>query len=235
MVKLAFFGHNVNEPAVRKRARSFVYAGIETVGVMPHRGPPHSTTTDLVSLGETRDRDYVGRLKPFLKSIAISLRTYPVLRDIDIIYARNLDMLACAHAFRLRNRLNVPIIYECLDVHDLLARDGPLASVLRRMECALLLRSDMLVYSSERFNEAYFRVHHAGDYRRQLVENRLNSKDVGPRPTTPRSPSAQHLTLGWIGNLRCRRSRLLRGIARGRRGDASSLRSHRSCDRRNRR
>jgi succinoglycan biosynthesis protein ExoL len=206
MAKVAFFGHNFNEPAVRKRARLFDLAGFDVIGVMPHRGTPKPADFDLVSLGETRDNYYISRLKPFLKCIAITPRNTPKLKDIDLIYARNLDMLAFAHGYRLRNRLKVPIIYECLDIHNLLVGSGHVASMLRRLEGALLKRSDMLVYSSERYNDAYFAVHHAGVYRSRLVENRLNSTDVTQRPVTPRSHKKGRLKLGWIGNLRCRRS-----------------------------
>ena len=38
MIRLAFFGHNLNEPAVRKRAGAFMQAGCEVIGIMPHRG-----------------------------------------------------------------------------------------------------------------------------------------------------------------------------------------------------
>ncbi len=206
MTKLAFFGHNVNEPAVRKRARAFADCGLDLVGIMPHRGAPQTAAFDFVSLGQTRDNDYLSRLRPFLRSLRITPENHPELAGIDVIYARNLDMLACAHAFRWRNRLSVPIVYECLDIHRLMVARNPVSWVLRRLEAALLRRSELLVYSSNRYRQVYFDVYHPGRFDGWLVENRLNSGDVRGRPSQPRTPDGSKLKLGWIGNLRCRRS-----------------------------
>ena len=104
MIRLAFFGHNLNEPAVRKRAGAFMQAGCEVIGIMPHQGVAKSADFKWISLGETRDNDYAGRLRPLLKSFSLSRQAYPELGAVDLIYARNLDMLACAHAFARRNR-----------------------------------------------------------------------------------------------------------------------------------
>ena len=206
MVKVAFFGHNSNEYAVQKRARSFKLAGIDVIGVMPQRGDVNSAPFDLVSLGQTKDNDYAGRLGPLWKSFALTAASDPKLSDIDLIYARNLDMLACAFGFRLRNRINVPIVYECLDIHNLMTGRGPASAGLRQLEGALLKRSNLLVYSSEQYMDAYFRVRQPGKYRTRLVENRLNASEPGPRPALKTRAPDGPLRIGWIGNLRCRKS-----------------------------
>lgn len=206
MTKLAFFGHNFNEPAVRRRARAFLSCGFDVVGVMPYRGCLTPGPFDLVSLGQTRDGNYLSRLMPLIKSLQITGARHPQLAEIDLIYARNLDMLACAHAFRFRNRLQVPIVYECLDIHSMMLDHGLLSRMLRRLEAALLRRSDLLVYSSNCFRKAYFDVYHPDLFRGCLIENRLNAGDVQERPKSPRSPASGKLKLGWVGNLRCRRS-----------------------------
>jgi len=206
MVKVAFFGHNSNEPTVRKRTSLFKLAGAEVIGVMPYRGTLDPTPFDLLSLGETHDNSYFSRLGTLVKSFAMTPRRHAQLRNIDLIYARNLDMLMCAHVFRLRNRLKIPIVYECLDIHVLLVGNKLQTSILQWLEGILLRRSDMLVYSSERYIDQYFAIHHPGDYSKRLVENRLNQADVGPRPTSRPNPAQGQLKLGWIGNLRCRRT-----------------------------
>ncbi|WP_052700991.1 hypothetical protein [Loktanella sp. S4079] len=212
---IAFFGHNANEPAVRRRAQFFQTAGATVIGIMPHRGEPKPAPFDVISLGETRDNSYLARLGTVVKSLTMRPCTIPQLHDIDVLYARNLDMLICAHAFRLRHRLRVPIVYECLDIHALLIGSGRAASALRRLEGALLRKSDTLVYSSERFVDQYFDIHHPGTYQKILVENRINPADVPPRPTAISTNPDTALKIGWIGNLRCCKSlELLKQIGR---------------------
>ena len=225
MTRIAFFGHNLNEPAVRKRAGAFMQAGCEVIGIMPHRGAAKEAEFQWISLGETRDNDYAGRLRPLLKSFALSHQSHPELGAVDLIYARNLDMLACAHAFARRNRLEVLIIYECLDIHTKLIGDGKASRLLRRVEGALINRSDMLVYSSPRFESAYFAQRHPGLYRGRLLENRLLAEDAQPRPDQAKQPHAP-LRIGWVGNLRCRRSFDLLAMVGKTFGDRVDIRLH---------
>ena len=206
MVKVAFFGHNSNEYAVQKRARSFKLAGIDVVGVMPQRGDANSAQFDLISLGRTKDNDYAGRLGPLWKSITLKAKGDPKLSDINLIYARNLDMLACAFSFRFRNRLKAPIVYECLDIHNLMIGSGLVSAALRKLEGMLLKRSNLMVYSSEQYLESYFDVRQPGKYRTRLVENRMNASELGPRPIPETRTRTGPFKIGWIGNLRCRKS-----------------------------
>ena len=205
-IRLAFFGHNANEPAVRRRAQFFARADIAVTGVMPYRGAPRPVPFPLHSLGETRDNSYMARLRTVRRAAKLSTADHNDLRDLDVIYARNLDMLACAHAFARRNRLRVPIVYECLDIHRLMIGNGAVATGLRRIEGKLLARSALLVCSSPQFIDQYFARYHAGKYRALLVENRVDPADVGPRPNARTRLTGDPMRIGWIGNLRCRRS-----------------------------
>ncbi|SDF18319.1 hypothetical protein [Limimaricola pyoseonensis] len=225
-LRIAFFGHNAQEPTVGKRARAFASAGYDVIGVMPYRGTAAETGFDWISLGRTRDNSYAGRIGPLLRSARLGAARHPALGEIDLIYARNLDMLACAHAFRHRNRLDVPVVYECLDIHDLLVGEGRVARWLRGLEGALLRRSRLLVYSSPRFESAYFAQHHPGLYTGWLMENRLIASEAGPRPSAPVRPEGRRLRLGWVGNLRCRRSFELMAALAERFGERLELRLH---------
>lgn len=206
MVKIVFFGHNSNEPTVRKRAHAFAASGMDVVKIMPHRGPVRPDESDLISLGTTQDGAYFTRVLTLMKSGFLSAKTFPQLHQIDVIYARNLDMLACAHAFRRFHKLRVPVIYEVLDIHPKMIGNSAQSKALRRLERALMRRSHALVYSSPRYIENYFDVYHPGDYQRYYWANRLAADDVDERqqqlPTAQQGP----IKLGWVGNLRCRKS-----------------------------
>lgn len=214
-IKVAVFGHNANEPAVKKRARSLGLAGFEVIGIMPFRGKKRALRFKNVSLGQTWDNQYLRRSLLLLRALRLNPQNSPEVADIDVIIARNLDMLICAQIFRRRNRLNVPLVYECLDIHSLLARDGLLARMLRRVENALLRRTSLLLYPAEQMEQCYFRKYHTGHYTGRLIENRMLSADVEARPVLPKAIRNDRLRIGWIGNLRCRTSfDILKEVAR---------------------
>ncbi len=206
MVKIVFFGHNSNEPTVRKRAHAFASSGMNVVKIMPHRGPVRPDESNLISLGTTHDGAYFMRVLTLMKSGFLSAKTFPQLHKIDVIYARNLDMLACAHVFRSFHKLRAPIIYEVLDIHPKMIGNSAQSKALRRLERALMKRSHALVYSSPRYVENYFDVYHPGDYQRHCWTNRLAADDVGERPQQLPTAQQGQIKLGWVGNLRCRKS-----------------------------
>ncbi len=200
-VHVAYFGHNAGEPAVRRRATAFLRAGVEVTGFMPHRGSFSPPDWRHVDLGETRDNDYLQRLFRIAFGSRRALRHSDLLRRADILYARNLDMLALAARVRRKLRLDTPLVYECLDIHHRLTGDSRSARLLRRLERGLLKDCALVVISSPRFAEAHFETHYPGLCRFHLVENRLIEGDAfpdrpPPRPGAPEGP----LRIGWFGN-----------------------------------
>ncbi|MBO9403194.1 glycosyltransferase [Shimia sp. R9_3] len=218
MSTIAFFGHNSNEPAVRRRARAFQSAGHEVIGFMPHRGTKQDTGWPLVDLGETADNAYGQRLLSIFKGAKIAARHGRELGRADVIYARNLDMLAAAARARSKLSLNTPLIYECLDVHRRLTGTSAIARLLRGIEARLLKHCALVVISSPRFESEHFAVHYPNAYRSFLLENLMIDGDNFPdRPTNddPSPKQRQRLRIGWFGNLRCRKSlALLLGLAK---------------------
>ncbi|AJE47796.1 hypothetical protein [Celeribacter indicus] len=213
---IAFFGHNAKDAAVRRRAVAMQRAGFEVTGFMPRRGPAAEAPFALVDLGETEDNAYARRIGSVFSGARRALAQRDLLARADLFYARNLDMLAMALLLRRRGGFDVPVVYECLDVHHKLTGDGPAARLLRGIEGRLTAASDLLVVSSPRFEEEHFRRHYPGRYRHLLVENRLIAGDAyGPRPEAFPTPEPGKLRLGWFGNLRCRRSlELMKRLAR---------------------
>jgi len=209
MPKIAFFGHNSNEPAIRRRATAFIRAGHEVVGFMPHRGTRKAVDWPVVDLGETRDNAYGQRLLSIFRGADIAARERKLLESCDAIYARNLDMLAMAVHVRNKLGLKTPLIYECLDVHHKLTGQSLVARTLRRFEKKLLKHCALVVVSSPRFETEHFAQHYPGAYRAFLLENLLiEGDDFPPRPVPEMAGDAPdgRLRIGWFGNLRCRRS-----------------------------
>lgn len=215
MTHVAYFGHNVGDAAVRRRATAFRRAGCEVTGFMPHRGEVAPPDWRHVDLGETRDNDYAHRIASIFTGARRAARHEAILRQADLVYARNLDMLALASRVRRRLKLDAPLVYECLDIHHRLTGPSRTARALRRLERRLLGDCALVVISSPRFESEHFAVHHPGLCRFRLVENRLIEGDAFaarpmPRQAAPEGP----LRIGWFGNLRCRRSLdLLLGLA----------------------
>lgn len=204
--RVAYFGHNVGDAAVRRRVTALRRAGYEVLGLMPRRAGAAAPDWPNVDLGETRDNAYAARLAAIATGSRRALEAADALRACDVILARNIDMLALAHRVKRRLGLTAPVIYECLDIHHRLSGDGPSAALLRAWERRLLRRTAATLVSSPRFASEHFDRHHPGLATPVLMENRLIEGDAfGPRPDPAPVPEGP-LRLGWFGNLRCRRS-----------------------------
>lgn len=210
MTRIAFFGHDAADAAVRRRVRGFVEDGIDVTGFMMRRRDPGSLDWENVDLGETRDGAFVQRIRQVFAGARVAASNRDKLAACDVIYARNLDMLACAFLAKRHAKLATPVIYESLDVHRLLTRKDLVGAGMRWLERALLKRSVGLVVSSPGFIRNHFEKRYPGDFRAFLVENRLApNTDYGhracERKSAPELP-VRPLRLGWVGNLRCQRS-----------------------------
>ena len=207
MTRIAFFGHDAADAAVRRRVRSFQGDGFHVTGFMMRRREPLSQEWENVDLGQTRDGAFVQRIRQVFRGARIAAAAGEPLQSADVIYARNLDMLACAFLAKRHARLATPVIYECLDIHRLMCRTDVIGKMLRALEGWLLKRSRALVVSSPAFLREHFDRYYPGVAKAYLVENRLAGQfDYGPRQRADSGQVAGHLRIGWVGNLRCRRS-----------------------------
>lgn len=206
---IAFFGHDVADAAVRRRARSFQEEGFKVVGFMMRRREPLSQEWENVDLGLTRDGAFMQRIRQIFRGarLAANADAGRSLRSADVVYARNLDMLACAFLAKRYARLKTPVIYECLDIHRLLCRQDIVGKGLRALEGWLLKRSAALIVSSPAFLTQHFERYYPGQFQAYLVENRLSGQaDYGVREPAGKGRASGKLRLGWVGNLRCHRS-----------------------------
>tara|TARA_R110000787_G_scaffold74486_6_gene165544 strand:- start:17553 stop:18707 length:1155 start_codon:yes stop_codon:yes gene_type:complete len=212
MTKVAFFGHDSGDAAVRRRVRAMCDGDVTVVGFMMRRQNKAPPEWENIDLGQTRDGAFLQRVLRIFSGARIAADARDVLASADVIYARNLDMLACAFLAKRHAKLDTPVIYESLDVHRLLTREDFIGKIFRAFERSLLRRTIGLVVSSPGFLRNHFEKHYPGLYNPFLVENRLaEGGDFGHR-TTPISarrlpPQTEtRLRIGWVGNLRCQRS-----------------------------
>lgn len=208
MLKIAFFGHDAADAAVRRRAKSFSIDGLSVFGFTMRRNDDQQRSFPNVDLGQTYDGNFLQRIKQIFRGARIAAQPENGLAETDVIYARNLDMLACAFLAKRHAKLKTKVIYECLDVHRMLVRRDPIGMILRALERALLKRSAGLVVSSPAFLTHYFERYHNGLYTSALVENRLTERPSNQRTPPVAKPGApdQKLRIGWVGILRCQRS-----------------------------
>ena len=208
MTKLAFFGHDASDSAVARRMSSFARDGLEAHGFTMRRDEAQDREFANTDLGRTYDGAFLQRIRQVFKGGRKAADPVHGLHRADVIYARNLDMLACAFLAKRHARLKTPVIYECLDVHRLLVRRDPIGWMMRGLERALLKRSAGLVVSSPAFLRNHFERHYKGLYKSALVENRLPESAparLSSDRSSARAPGAP-LRLGWVGILRCQRS-----------------------------
>ncbi|MFN4025154.1 MAG: glycosyl transferase [Hyphomonas sp.] len=207
MTRIAFFGHEAADAAIRRRALAFIEDGFQVSGFMMRRRDPGPLEWDNVDLGMTRDGAFLQRIRQVFRGARTAAAARDKLSEASVIYARNLDMLACAFLAKRHARLDTPVIYECLDVHRLLCRRDPIGMALRGLEGWLLKRCRAVVVSSPGFLKNHFERYHSGQYTAVMIENRLaGGLDYGERSAAGKGAQPGRIRIGWVGNLRCRRS-----------------------------
>lgn len=157
------------------------------------------------------------------------------LRAADMIFARNLDMLAIAWAARALAGVGsgpnqVPLVYECLDINGALCRDDAKSRAMRGAERRLLSDIQMLVVSSPGFIRNYFEPFQSYDGPWALWENKLAAgKALPERPNverkTVRKPD-DPLRIGWVGTIRCAPSLEILAALAERMGQAIEIHIH---------
>lgn len=206
-IKIAFFGHDSTDAAIRRRITAFQDDGLNVVGYMMHRRDPGHLDWENIDLGETKDGAFLHRIRAIFRGAEIARTHANALVDADLIYARNLDMLALAFLAKRKLNLDVPVVYECLDVHRKLSGTGLISKILRIVEGRLLARCAGLIVSSPGFIKHHFEIYYPGSYDAYLVENRLASAaGIHRRPAAMKVPESRPLQIGWVGILRCKRS-----------------------------
>jgi hypothetical protein len=221
-VRLAYFVHDLTDPAVRRRVRMLQAAGGEPVVLGFRRAeaaPEEIEGAPAVDLGRTYDARLGHRARATALAALTSARWRGLLAGCQAVMARTLEMLAVASAARTACGLAAPLVYECLDIHRLMLGEGAKSRAMRAVERALLRRADLLIVSSPAFLDAYFTPRQGLGSTLSvptlLVENKV--LELGAAPPVPAGPplaAGPPWRIGWMGAIRCRKSlEILSGLA----------------------
>jgi succinoglycan biosynthesis protein ExoL len=213
MLHVLYLVHDLADPAVRRRVM-MLEAGGAVVTLAGFRRTP-GIPTELqrlrpIDLGRTADGKFAQRLKAIA---AAAMTLGPKLGRIgrpDVIIGRNLEMLAlAARARSLFSAADIPIVYECLDIHRLLLGKNGVSRAMRGAERALGRKASLLLTSSPAFVRDYFQRFQQVDAPVVLLHNKV--LELTERPSLldehPALPNeGEPWVIGWFGALRCRKS-----------------------------
>jgi succinoglycan biosynthesis protein ExoL len=180
MLKILYLVHDLADPAVRRRVLMLQAGGAQVTLAGFRRGDNALAVIEGVApieLGVTADGRFAQRIGAVSKAcLAIGARLRGVTRP-DVIVARNLEMLALANRATSVFGGDVPIAYECLDIHRLLLRDDMVGKALRGAETRLGRNAGLLITSSPAFIEHYFRTLSGLDLPSLLLQNQVLDLD----------------------------------------------------------
>jgi succinoglycan biosynthesis protein ExoL len=170
---------------------------------------------EAIDLGETRDGAFLARIGSVAAAAMRLNRLEKVLRDCQVILARNLEMLFLAVKARRRYAPDAGLVFECLDIHRMLLGNGFSNRLLRSLETSLMRDVNLILTSSPRFISEYFGPRNFNRPIR-IQENKVLLSDPKIRRLSkPAKPIGPPWTLGWFGMIRCRQSfEILRSVAR---------------------
>jgi succinoglycan biosynthesis protein ExoL len=207
----AFFGHDSDESTVIKRARAFQAEGARVVGFMFRRERNKregAVEWQNVPFGTTVERNYLVRVPKLLLAILKTVRNRDLLKQCDIIYARNLDMLLIAVIAKRLSDARAPVVYEVLDIQRVFLGKGLAGKLFRWAERRLMAATSLLVVSAPDFVTQYFQPAYGFNGRWFLLENKLPEKAIGENVLARREmrPPGPPWVIGMFGVLRCVRS-----------------------------
>jgi succinoglycan biosynthesis protein ExoL len=212
MLHILYFVHDLADPAVRRRVL-MLQAGGALVTLAGFRRDDNALAAihgiEPIELGRTQDAQFAQRVTAVAKSAAKLRSALRAVARPDVIIGRNLEMLALANRAKSVFGGDMPIVYECLDIHRLLLRDDVVGSALRSVERHFGSQAALLMTSSPAFVERYFRPRSGLQLPIMLLENKVLAIEPAERAAAAiaRPPAAgEPWKIGWFGALRCRKS-----------------------------
>lgn len=207
--KIAYFAHDLADPAVHRRVRMLKEGGASVTPIGFRRGAEPLTAIDgvpTIEIGRTVDLKLLKRALSVMAALARLNDTGGYLRESHVIVARNLEMLFLASRARKRYAPSARLVYECLDIHRLQLSTRFDGVLLRFLETRLWNDVDLLLTSSPAFVRNYFAPRRfPGPVR--IVENKVLLLDDEHRYIPPlKRPAGPPWRIGWFGMIRCRKS-----------------------------
>ncbi|WP_395517696.1 glycosyltransferase family protein [Pseudorhizobium flavum] len=212
MTEVLYLAHDLSDAAVRRRVLMLKAGGARvTVAGFQRAGNVLADDVEVpvIVLGHTADAHLVQRVAAVLAASVALRRKLAAVRRPDVIVARNLEMLALADPASRLFGGDVPVAYECLDIHRLLLDEGSKGRLLRLAEGHFGRKASLLLTSSPAFIENYFDRRSRLDLPTLLLENKVLDfhSHFEERQSCPSAPPAgQPWKIGWFGALRCRKS-----------------------------
>ncbi|PDT49772.1 glycosyl transferase family 1 [Sinorhizobium fredii] len=212
MLQILYLAQDLADPAVRRRTLTLVAGGANvTLAGFRRGGNPLAAVVgvEAIELGTTADGRFAQRLGA-VATACLSLKSrLGQIRKPDLIIARNLEMLAVAKRAVTLFGGDVPMVYECLDIHRLMLRKDLVGRSLRAAEARLGRDARSLITSSPAFIEHYFRPLSGIEAPPMLLENKVLEIDASTLPADAPArypPPGAPWKIGWFGALRCRKS-----------------------------
>jgi len=212
MLQILYLAQDLADPAVRRRILALVAGGGSVTLAGFRRGTnPLAAVEGIapIELGKTADGRFVQRIGAVAGSCLSLKRKLRHVRKPDVIIARNLEMLAVARRAEALFGGEVPIVYECLDIHRLMLRGDWIGRALRKAEAHLGREARLLITSSPAFIEHYFRPLSGLQAPPLLIENKVLDTTTAAEGEPPRfvyPDPGPPWKIGWFGALRCRKS-----------------------------
>jgi succinoglycan biosynthesis protein ExoL len=211
-IHVLYLAHDLADAAIRRRVLTLKAGGAEVTvaGFLRGRnlleGEPGVET---IVLGKTVDGRFAQRIGAVVKASMTLRGSLTGVRRPHVIIARNMETLALAgQTARLFDR-QLPVVYECLDIHRLLLDDGIKGKLMRAVHRYFGRRAQLLITSSPAFVENFFKPRSGLDLPVLLLENKvldldtdIEQTELAARPPKPGEPWC----IGWFGAIRCRKS-----------------------------
>jgi len=211
MLKVLYLVHDLSDPAVRRRVLMLREGGAEVTLAGFRRGENrlaevHGVTP--IELGRTADAKFAQRIGAVVKAMSGLKSLLKTVDKPDVIIGRNLEALAVADRANAMFGGDVPVVYECLDIHRLLSRNDVVGKIMRGAEARFGRNARLIMTSSPAFIEHHFAPRSGIKAETLLIENKVISIDQTVQPTIarPLKQPGQPWKIGWFGALRCRKS-----------------------------